>query len=670
MEVKETMINQVPEININEINEQKIVDQLRCLGIDMIHEANSGHPGIVLGAAPIIYSLYAHHLRIDPTNPNFFNRDRFVMSAGHGSALLYSTLYLAGYDLTLDDLKQFRQIDSKTPGHPEYGVTPGVDCTTGPLGEGFATAVGMAIAEANLRTRYNKDQELIDYHTYVLCGDGDLMEGASYEAASLAGSLHLNKLIVLYDSNNVCLDGPTSLTFNENISMRFLSQGWNVITVENGESYELISKAIEEAKTSTDKPTLIEVKTTIGKYSKLEGTNKVHGTPLKEEDITSIKEQVGIRDIPFAISQNTIDEFRLLINERCQNLSETFNEKLNSLDDNTKEELEYFMNNNKKIKWKEFFYDAPEDKQESTRVTSSKILNEIVMSSPYMMGGSADLFAANKTYINDAGDFQPNNYLGKNIFFGVREHAMGAIANGLALSGFRPYVSTFLSFMDYLKPSMRLTALMNLPVIFILSHDSISVGEDGPTHQPIEQLLGLRSLPNLDTFRPADANEVIGTYKTILDKENGPSAIALSRNAVPILEETKANEVEKGGYIALDTMKKPDGIVISSGEELHQVLQVAKNLKTKGIEIRVVSMPNLGRFLNQDEEYQENILPVEIRKIVVEASSQFSWNKLIYNSKYLITLDEFGSSGKKDDVYKKYGFDVESLTEKIENLLK
>lgn len=656
-----------PIQDITDINQDKIIDQIRCLGIDMIHEANSGHPGIVLGAAPILYTLYAHHLNIDPEHPDYFNRDRFVMSAGHGSALLYATLHFAGYPISLDDLKKFRQIDSITPGHPEYGVTPGVDCTTGPLGQGIATAVGMAIAEANLRTRY---PELIDHYTYVLCGDGDLMEGISYEACSLAGTLKLNHLIILYDSNNICLDGETSLTFQENISMRFISQGWNVITVEDGSHYEFIHKAIMEAKNSNDKPTLIEVKTTIGKYSLLEGTNKVHGSPLSDEDITNIKEKVGIRDIPFAISQNTIEEFQYILNQRCNHLYDAFMEKLSLQEESIQKEIAFFMGNDKRIDLKDLFYDAPIDKVESTRETSSKILNAIVPNSPYLIGGSADLFGANKTYIKDGGDFQSTSYLGKNIFFGVREHAMGAISNGLSLSGFRPYVSTFLSFADYLKPSLRLSCMMNLSNIYIFSHDSISVGEDGPTHQPVEQLLMLRSLPNLDVFRPADANEVIGSYKAVFDKENGPSAIILARNTVPILEETKVNEVEKGGYIAFDSMKKPDGIVISSGEELHNVLEVAKRLRVKGIEIRVVSMPNLGRFLAQDEEYIDMILPVEVRKIVVEASSSFSWNTLIYNSKYLITLDQFGASGKKDDVYKKYGFDVDQLEEKIENLLK
>ena len=663
------MLNKV--INTSEINPERIVNQIRCLGIDMIDAANSGHPGIVLGAAPIMYALYANHLRFDPKNPEYFNRDRFIMSAGHGSALLYATLYMAGYDISLDDLKNFRQLDSKTPGHPEYGVTPGVDCSTGPLGQGFATAVGMAMAEANLRTRYNIDKkEVIDFNTYVLCGDGDLMEGISYEAASLAGTLKLNKLIVLYDSNNVCLDGKTALTFNENVSMRFISQGWRVITVEDGNNVEAISNAIAEAKKTEDKPTLIEIKTVIGKGSMLEGTNKVHGSPLTKEDITKLKEKWEIRDIPFQISQNTCDEFRTLINERCNGLNEKFMNLVSTLEEPIQKELAFFMGKDKSIDFKNLIYDAPEDNIESPRDTSKKILNTIVKRTPYILGGSADLFAANKTYIEDEGNFSRENYLGKNIYFGVREHAMGAILNGLSLVGFRPYGSTFLSFQDYLKPAMRLTALMNLPNIYVFTHDSISVGEDGPTHQPVEQILALRSLPNMEVFRPADANEVIGVYKTIFEKESGPAVITLSRNKLPILECTKGNEVEKGGYIALDSMRKPDGIVISSGEELHQVIEAAKNLRTKGIELRVVSMPNLERFLKQDEEYIESVIPVEIRKIVVEATTSYSWNRIIFNRKYIITQDQFGASGKWKDIYKKYGFDAKSLEEKIENLLK
>ena len=656
----------------NEINQQKIIDSMRCLGIDMIAEAGSGHPGIVLGAAPIIYTLYAHHMRIDPENPNYFNRDRFVMSAGHGSALLYSTLFMAGYPITLDDLKKFRQIDSITPGHPEYGVTPGVDCTTGPLGQGFATAVGMAMAEANLRSRYNKGKkEIIDFNTYVLCGDGDLMEGISYEAASLAGTLKLNKLIVLYDSNSVCLDGKVSDTFNDNVAMRFVSLGWNVITVNEGDSYELISKAIEEAKASEDKPTLIEIKTIIGKDSMLEGTNKVHGSPLSKEDISSIKEKCDLRDIPFAITQNTCLDFQYFINERCKNLNDKFLKSLESLSEEEQKELTYLIGEDKSIDINEFIYYTPEDEMsEAPRITSSKILNFIANNNSYVLGGSADLFAANKTYIEDGGVFSSDNYLGKNIYFGVREHAMGAIMNGLALCGFRSYGSTFLSFSDYLRPSIRMASLMNLSPVYIFTHDSISVGEDGPTHQPVEQFISLRSMPNMEIFRPADANEVIGSYKAIFEKSNGPAAIALSRNKLPILEFTKANDVSKGGYVVYDPDKKPNGIVISSGEEVHLVVEAAKRLKTKGIEIRVVSMPNLDRFLKQDSEYIDEVIPVEFRKIVVEAASSYSWGKIIFNSKYLITLDEFGASGKASDVYKKYGFDVDSLEEKIENLLK
>lgn len=661
---------QMPAINLEEINEKKIIDQIRCLGIDMIDNAHSGHPGIVLGAAPIIYTLYAHHMNIDVQNPDYFNRDRFIMSAGHGSALLYATLYMSGFPISLDDLKNFRKLSSITPGHPEYKITLGVDATTGPLGEGIAMGVGMAMAEANLRNRFKSKKDLINYYTYVLVSDGDLMEGVSYEAASLAGMLKLNKLIVLYDSNNVCLDGKTNKTFNDNISMRFISLGWNVITVQDGENFSEIDKAITEAKNSSDKPTLIEIKTVIGKYSKLEGTNLVHGKPLTKEDLSSIKAKLEVRDIPFQVSQRAVDEMQALINSRCKKLNEKFLKNVDSLASEEKNELEMFMSNDKTIDLKDFVYDIPESLEESPRDTSSKILNYIVNKNSLLIGGSADLFSANKTYINDGGDFSSENYLGKNIFFGVREHAMGAIANGLALSGFRPYISTFLSFSDFLKPAIRLGCMMKLPIVYIFTHDSISVGEDGPTHQPVEQLLGLRSIPNMEVFRPADANEVIGSYKTILEKINTPATISLSRNKLPILENTKANLVEKGGYVVLDTMKVPSAIVISCGEELHEVLKAAKDLLSKGIFIRVVSMPNLERFLRQDAEYIDSVLPVEIRKIAVEAEPDYLWNKIIFNSKNIISLNSFGMSASKDDIYKHFGFDYKSLEEKIENLLK
>ena len=660
-----------PKRDESEINEEKIVDQIRSLGIDMIAQANSGHPGIVLGAAPILYSLYAHHLKIDPSNPKFYNRDRFIMSSGHGSALLYATLYMAGYPLNLEDLKNFRQLDSITPGHPEYEKTPGVEVTTGPLGQGFATAIGIAMAERNLAARFNKGKkELIDFNTYVLCGDGDLMEGITYEAASLAGTLKLNKLIVLYDSNDICLDGPTSKCFTENVAMRFISQGWNVITVPDGEDVISITKAIEDAKQSTDKPTLIEVKTTIGKYSKLEGTAAVHGGPLEKEDITSIKEKMQIRDIPFTISQITMDDFQMLIRNRCKNISSKFEKQVDTLEEEDKKVLIDFMTGKKSFDIKDIIYNPPEENKESPRVTSGKILSSIVQSNPTIIGGSADVFKPTKTYVEEVGDFTADNYSGKNIFFGVRENLMGAVLNGFALCGYHPYGSTFLTFSDYQKPSIRQSALMNLPVTYIYSHDSISVGEDGATHQPVEQLTSLRATPNLEVFRPADANEVIGVYRTIFEKESGPAVITLSRNTLPILETTKINEVQKGGYIVYDTERKPSGILIATGEEVHLAIEVAKRLMTKGMDIRVVSMPCIKRFESQDQEYIDNVLPVEIRKIVIEAASSMSWNSIVFNKKNLITLDEYGCSAPKDDVYKKYGFDVDSLEEKVENLLK
>ena len=656
--------------NDNPINENKIINQIRSLGIDMINEAKSGHPGIVLGAAPIIYTLYANHLRFDRDNPNYFNRDRFIMSAGHGSALLYSTLFMAGFDLEIEDLKNFRQINSKTPGHPELGITPGVDMTTGPLGQGFATAVGVAIAEAHLEARYNKfSKNLFDFNTYVLCGDGDLEEGISYEAASLAGTLGLNKLIVLYDSNDTQLDSNTDIVFTEDIKMRFEACNWNYLKVIDGEDYVSISKAIDEAKKST-KPTIIEIKTKIGKFSKNEGKNIIHGGPLEKDDITNIKSKLNIRDVSFNVSNDTIEDFQDLITKRCNNISESFNEKLEKLNSDIKDEIMYLMSSNKKLDFKDLIYDEPENKQESPIITSGKVLNELSKLNQSIIGGSSDVFRATKTLIEKEDVFSPKNYKGRNIYFGVREHAMGAILNGLAITGYRPYGATFLAFSNYLMPAIRMGAMLKLPITYIFTHDSISLGEDGPTHQPIEQLAQLRAIPNLEVFRPCDANEVIGVYKTIMKKENSPAVISLSKNILPILEETNSNEVEKGGYIVRNNLRKLDGIIISSGEEVHIAIEIAKRLNIKGFDIRVVSMPSISRFLENTKDYIEEILPVGIRKIVIEASSKMPWNEIVFNKKYLITLDNYGKSGKKDDVYKEFGFDIDSLEEKVEDLLK
>lgn len=653
--------------NDNPINEAKIIDQIKVLGIDMINEAGSGHPGIVLGASPIIYTLYAHHLMIDPLNPNYFNRDRFVLSAGHGSSMLYSTLYLAGYDLSLDDLKSFRKLGSNTPGHPEYMKTPGVDVTTGPLGEGLAMAVGMAMGEKHQEALINQDiNRVIDYKVYVLCSDGDLMEGVSYEAASLAGTLKLNNLIVLYDSNDISLDGSTSLSFKENVRERFEALGWNTFLVPNGNDIPMLNKAINDAKMS-DRPTLIEIKTIIGEFSKNEGTNIVHGKILDADDITNIKNKLNMRDIPFMVSQSVMEDFQKLIFDRCENIVGEFEKKFDKLPDDKKELIKALMNKDKSISVNDLDFELPIEK-EAIRVSSGKVINAYCKKNDILFGGSADLFGACKNYIDDGGDFSSINYAGKNIYFGVREHAMGSIMNGLALVGFRPYCSTFLSFSDYLKPAIRMSAMMDLPVIYLFTHDSISVGEDGATHQPVEQLLSLRTIPNIDLFRPADANEVLGSYKAILEKKTGPSIVCLSRNEVSILADASIKGVANGGYIVKKEQRRLDGIIISTGENVHAAIEVSNNLFTKGFDIRVVSMPSIKRFLAMDNEYKDEILPVEIRKVVVEPSSNYNWNKIVFNDKYIISLDEFGDSGSCSEIYKKYGFDVESLEEKIENL--
>lgn len=637
--------------------DKKVVDNIRGLGIDMISEAGSGHPGIVLGAAPIIATLYQNHLKIDTNNPNWINRDRFVMSAGHGSALLYATLHMAGYNITLDDLKKFRKLNSITPGHPEL-ITPGVDCATGPLGQGIANAVGMAIGEKYLSSLL-KDG-VIDFNTYALCGDGDLMEGISYEALSLAGKLKLNKLILLYDSNGISLDGDTNTTFTDNIKLRFESIGWNVITVSDPEDLTLVNDAFIKAKTS-DLPTIIEFKTTIGKYSRLEGTKAVHGSILDSEDVKEIKEKLGLRDIPFQISSEASTYFSENISTRCNAEIEEWMGKISSLSEEDKEILNELDNPKKSVKLKDLYYDIPYDNCEATRVTSGKILNAIAKSYKLLIGGSADVASSTYAKLND--------YEDRTINFGVREHAMGGIANGLALVGLTPFVSTFLSFSDYLKPAIRMSAMMNLPVIYVFTHDSITVGEDGPTHQPVEQLISLRSIPNLNVYRPIDANEVLGSYKSIFDTRE-PSVIVLSRNKVNILDSTKVGEVKNGAYILKEELKRLDAILISSGEDAELTLEVANLLTEKGIDTRVVSMPSIERFKKMGKEYIDNILPDKSKTFVIEASSPYSWYQFVSDESHLFTMNTFGSSGNYKDVLNKYNFDAKYIENKIEELLK
>ena len=585
--------------------EEKIIGEIKSLGLDMIEEAGSGHPGIVLGAAPILYTLYLNHLRFDASNPNFYNRDRFIMSAGHGSSLLYSILYFAGYDLSLDDLKAFRRLNSKTPGHPEYKKTPGVEMTTGPLGQGFATAVGYAIAEKHTEALINKKEKVIDYNIYCLCGDGDLMEGVSYEAASLAGSLKLDNLIVLYDSNKITMDGKIDNVFDEDITKRFESMNWTVLTTSD--EPQDIDDAIIKAK-EADKPTIIQVATTIGKDSSLAGSNKSHSGCFDKEEISKIKTTLGVRDIPFTISNEAVEEFRSYIKERNKDLVTNFDEIKEILDEEEMSILNKLINPDKSIKLTTLDYTKPDDNEELLRISANKVLNSYSLISPLIIGGNADTSSSTKIYLNELAPFTKDNYIGRNINFGVREHAMASIANGLALAGYRPFVSTFLSFSDYLKPALRLTALMDLPVTYIFTHDSISIGQDGPTHQPVEQLVSLRAIPNMEVFRPADSNEVIGSFKTIYEN-NSPSSLIIGRGSIKILESTSISATSKGGYIVHNEERKLDGVIIATGEEVTLALEVMQLLKEKGYDLRVVSMPSIERYNNLTKEEKEELLP-------------------------------------------------------------
>ncbi len=646
--------------------EEKIIGEIKSLGLDMIEEAGSGHPGIVLGAAPILYTLYLNHLRFDASNPNFYNRDRFIMSAGHGSSLLYSILYFAGYDLSLDDLKAFRRLNSKTPGHPEYKKTPGVEMTTGPLGQGFATAVGYAIAEKHTEALINKKEKVIDYNIYCLCGDGDLMEGVSYEAASLAGSLKLDNLIVLYDSNKITMDGKIDNVFDEDITKRFESMNWTVLTTSD--EPQDIDDAIIKAK-EADKPTIIQVATTIGKDSSLAGSNKSHSGCFDKEEISKIKTTLGVRDIPFTISNEAVEEFRSYIKERNKDLVTNFDEIKEMLDEEEKSILNKLINPDKSIKLTTLDYTKPDDNEELLRISANKVLNSYSLISPLIIGGNADTSSSTKIYLNELTSFTKDNYIGRNINFGVREHAMASIANGLALAGYRPFVSTFLSFSDYLKPALRLTALMDLPVTYIFTHDSISIGQDGPTHQPVEQLVSLRAIPNMEVFRPADSNEVIGSFKTIYEN-NSPSSLIIGRGSIKILESTSISATSKGGYIVHNEERKLDGVIIATGEEVTLALEVMQLLKEKGYDLRVVSMPSIERYNNLTKEEKEELLPLGVKKFVIEKGSSYSWYSFVYKDSYLFTLDKFGASGKTEEVNSFYGFTKEEISLKIEALLK
>ena len=649
----------------------KAVNAIRTLSVAQIEKANSGHPGLPMGASPMAYTLFNKVLKANPANPSFFDRDRFVLSAGHGSSMLYSMLHLAGYGIGIDDLKEFRQIGSITPGHPEVGMTPGVEVTTGPLGQGIAQAVGLAVAEKHLAGLYNKeDINIIDHYTYALCGDGDLMEGVAYESMSLAGHLKLDKLIVLYDSNDICLDGELSTSFSESVKDRVLAQGWAYERVEDGEDLEAILKSIENAK-KNDKPTLIEVKTVIGYGSKNQGTNKVHGAPIGAEDFEAVKKAYNWEAEDFVISDDIYETFKNGIAKRGKEANDAWDELLKEYKEKYPEDhKELIAGINRELQ--ENYLDEVkkykhEDKALATRASSGEILQDLAKISRNIWGGSADLFSSNKTNIKETEAFRDKTPAGRNLWYGVREFAMAAIGNGIiAHGGTFHHVSTFFVFSDYLKAAVRLSALSKLPLTYVLTHDSVAVGEDGPTHEPIEQLAMLRSIPNTLVLRPADANETRLSWKVALESKDKPVVIALTRQDVPNLKETEElDSIDKGAYIIKDS-ENPELVIIATGSEVALALDSAKVLEEEGKAVRVVSMPSMELFKAQDVEYREKVLPADLRnRVSIEMASSFGWGEFTGLDGLNISIDRFGMSGPGGDVAKKLGFNTEDIVAKI-----
>lgn len=658
--------------------EQKSVNAIRVLAADTVQKANSGHPGMPLGSAAMAYELWANHLTHNPKNPKWVNRDRFILSAGHASSLLYSLLHLFGYGLTIEDMKNFRQDNSLTPGHPEYGHTVGVEATTGPLGAGMGMAVGMAMAQAHMAATFNtEDYNVIDHYTFVLGGDGCMEEGISSEAFSLAGTLGLSKLIVLYDSNNITIEGNTDLAFTEDVNKRMEAFGFQTLTVEDGNNLEEISKAIELAKAEKTKPSFITVKTKIafGCPAK-EGSESSHGSPLGEENVKALRDNLGWEEQEaFVIPQDIYDNFAQKA-KKGQDAEDNWNKLFKAYCEKYPEKKalwdKYFavIDDEKLLNCDEFW--SYEDKPQATRSLSGNMINRLAKIMPNFWGGSADLGPSNKTVIKDGGSFSKNNYLGRNIHYGVREFAMAAIANGITLyGGTKTFVGTFFVFSDYLKPMARLAALMKIPVTYVLTHDSIGVGEDGPTHEPIEQLAMLRAMPNINVFRPADATETAAAWYSAITSKNTPTVLALSRQNLPQIEGS-SKEALKGGYIIAESIKaKPDAIIIASGSEVSLAVEAKKELMEKGFDIRVVSMPCMDIFEQQSDEYKEKILPQTVEKrLVVEAGSSICWGKYLGFKGKSVTIDTFGASAPANVLFKKYGFTVENVVNKALSMLK
>ena len=658
--------------------DQLCVNTLRFLSVDMVEKAKSGHPGLPLGAAPMIYALYDRIQRYNPENPHWFNRDRFILSAGHGSALLYSILHMTGYELSLDEIKRFRQWESMTPGHPEYGRTPGVEATTGPLGQGFAMGVGMAIAEEYLRACFNRpDIPVIDHYTYGLVSDGDLMEGIASEAASLAGHLGLGKLIYMYDNNKVSLDGSTDMAFTEDVGERFEAYGWHVIDISDGNDLDAIESALHKAQFEKNRPSLIMVRTHIGYGSPKQDTSKAHGEPLGEEATRATKTKLGWPLEPaFFIPDEALDHFRQAISRGRQMESEWDNiyKRYQREYPELAAQLDLLMNNNLPDGWDS---DLPKFKSNdgpmATRDASNKVMNALAKKLPIFMGGSADLASSTKTDLMDTDDFSLENRMGRNIRFGVREHAMAGISNGMYQhGGIIPFTGTFLTFSDYMQPSIRVACLMNSGVTFVFSHDSIGLGEDGPTHQPISQITSLRIIPQMTVFRPADANELILAWRLALERK-GPAALILSRQKLPILDPDKYpifEDAQNGGYILSDTAdSKPDIILIATGSEVQLILGAKERLAHEGIAVRAVSMLSQEIFDEQPPEYQKTILPRHIPKLAVEAGSPDTWYKYVGDNGDVIGLDRFGVSAPGNVVMENLGFTIDNVVKRALNLI-
>jgi len=654
------------------------VNTIRFLSIDMVQKANSGHPGLPLGASPMAYVLWDRFLRFNPKDPHWPNRDRFILSAGHGSAMLYSLLNVFGYDLPLDELKRFRQLGSKTPGHPESTLVPGIEVTTGPLGQGFANGIGTAIAEAFLAEKYNKEgQKVIDHYTYSIVSDGDLMEGIASEAASLAGHLKLGKIIYLYDDNKISLDGPTSLAFTEDVPARFAAYDWHTITVHDGNNLQEIEDAILEAQKVTDKPSLISVKTIIGFGSPMEGTNKVHGSPLGEENLKKTKAFFGWDpEQTFVIPEEAKAHFQNA-GKRGAELQQQWQQNFNAFADKNQDLAKSFETSFKgelPENWDAEFPVFSLDEPLATRQASGKTLDAIKKTIPWVIGGSADLASSNDTPGKGEDSFQPGHHGNSNIWFGVREHAMGGMLNGLAAhGGIRTYGGTFLTFSDYMRGSIRLAALTEAPVTYIFTHDSVGLGEDGPTHQPVEHVTALRTIPNLTVIRPADAYETSEAWRIALKRDKGPVALILSRQKLPIIDQQKfapASNVSKGAYILKDSEKTPQLILIATGSEVHLILDAQKKLEADGIATRVVSMPSFELFEKQPKEYKDSVFPPKNHnRLAVEAGITQAWYKYVTAEGDVIGIDRFGESGPGEEVLEHFGFTVDNVYNRAKALL-